>query len=359
MASYGSYFNDVKRSLAPAQAATIPNSYYNEVSSAASAGGTSDSGSMGSYGYRPTVEQQVMEQVANNPHQLHHDGITQIGTTNTAAPKGNSYTDQVNAIYDAALAQQKAQIEADAAGLDRYYQLARQRVDQDYQNNLNRTAVEADKANLNWNEVKNALGLSSGTMGQAWLARQNSTQDSMSDLRAAQQKAQADLEMEYLKRKDQYAAALREAIAQNDYERAKKLYELAVNGLTGTGANDSGSGSSSGRARVYARVGPQPAEAGVGGSSGSSGGRSKSGGKSSSDTEPDDDTLSDYEKYLARMAGNQTQNEAAYQTLADQMAGGDQTQDTYLAQIQKLYEAGRLSDARYNELIKQAMQSGR
>lgn len=358
MATYDDYLHEVNHG----GSTSLPNSFYRGDKLAGMGVGTQytanvgpqDSGSMGSMtGYSASAPAGASAYGAA-AYQGGSAGASgaQGGTTNTAAgAKPNSLQNQINNIYNAALEQEKARIDAAYAGLTPDYDLARDRLHQQYLDDLNRTDVEAQKAQLNWNEAKTALGLSSGTMGQALLARQNQTQDAMSDLRAAELAAQAKLQADYEKQKQQYAAELREAIAKNDYEKAKALYDLALNGKLGSGSGSSGGSGSNGR--VYGRVGPQPAEAGVGGgSSGSSGSRGRSSGGSSKggdndngNTETTDPTA--YYQGLLKTA------EQVAQTQGDKMAGGNATYDDYAANIQEMYKSGRLTETQYNQLLKE------
>lgn len=92
---------------------------------------------------------------------------------------------------------------------------------------LNRTAVEAQKANMNYNEVQNAYGLSSGAMAQARLARDNTTAQNMTLLRRQQQENDAELERQRVLLGKQYQGAIAKAQADNDFARAQALYQQA------------------------------------------------------------------------------------------------------------------------------------
>lgn len=134
----------------------------------------------------------------------------------------------LNEMYDANEAAQRAQIDQQYAGLQSALDAEKEALAQSYRNQQIQTDVAAKKNQMAFNEVQNALGLSSGAMGQAALARNNQLQSDLTTLRAAKQTAEAEIERQRTTYKEQYTAALQEAVAQNDYERAVALYEEAV-----------------------------------------------------------------------------------------------------------------------------------
>ena len=135
--------------------------------------------------------------------------------------------DYINQMYDATLEKEKAGIQSahDQANaqLDQRKEQAQQQTDA----NLTRTYVEAEKARKNYDEVQNAYGLTSGAMAQARLAQDNQLQSDMTTLRAAQQNIDAGIERERSTLAQQYAAAIQQAQASNDLQRAQALYEQA------------------------------------------------------------------------------------------------------------------------------------
>ena len=135
--------------------------------------------------------------------------------------------DYINKMYDSALENQKAQLETDhqqaVSDLDAQKQQAQKQTDA----NLTRTYVEAAKAQKNYNEVQNAYGLSSGAMAQARLAQDNQLQADLTALRAQQQSVDAEAERQRMLLSQQYAAAIRQAQAENDMKRAEALYAEA------------------------------------------------------------------------------------------------------------------------------------
>ena len=135
--------------------------------------------------------------------------------------------DMINQMYDASLTGQKTQLEQNynqgLADLEHEQQKLREQTDA----NLNRTYVEAAKAQKNWNEVQNAYGLSSGAMGQARLAQDNQLQADLTALRGAQAQIDSNIERERTMLSQEYMAAIAQAQADNDLQRAQALYDQA------------------------------------------------------------------------------------------------------------------------------------
>jgi hypothetical protein len=135
--------------------------------------------------------------------------------------------DYINKMYDASL-------ESEKAGLQQGYDQAQDQLDQQQKKaqqqtdaNLNRTYVEAAKAQKNYGELQNAYGLSSGAMAQARLAQDNQLRGDMTALRAQQQDVDASIERERGLLAKEYASAIQQAQANNDMRRAEALYEAA------------------------------------------------------------------------------------------------------------------------------------
>jgi hypothetical protein len=135
--------------------------------------------------------------------------------------------DYINKMYDASLESQKAGLQEDyeqvGAQLDEQQRNTRQQTDAD----LTRTYVEAEKSRKNYAEVQNAYGLSSGAMAQARLVQDNQRAADMTALRVQQQEADASIERERGLLAKEYAAAIRQAQANNDIARAEALYKAA------------------------------------------------------------------------------------------------------------------------------------
>lgn len=134
----------------------------------------------------------------------------------------------INSLYDASLEAGKAAVEQQYAGMDAQLELQKQQAEQAARANATEAAVRAQQAQKAWNEAQTAYGLSSGAQGQAALARSNQLQGDITAIRTAQQAAEAEIEAQRTTYKQQYEAAMREAAANNDLQRAQALYEEAV-----------------------------------------------------------------------------------------------------------------------------------
>lgn len=145
----------------------------------------------------------------------------------TTVTKKPTNEELINQMYDASLAGQKTQLEQTRdqglAELEQQQQKLQQQTDA----NLNRTYVEAAKDQRNYAEIQNAYGLSSGAMAQARLAQDNQLEADLTALRGAQAQVDANIERERTMLSQQYMAAIAQAQAENDLQRAQALYEQA------------------------------------------------------------------------------------------------------------------------------------
>lgn len=147
-------------------------------------------------------------------------------TTTTTTPKPTN-EELITQMYDAALASQTSQLEqARDQGLADL-QAEQERLQQQTDANLNRTYVEAARDQRNYAEVQNAYGLSSGAMAQARLAQDNQLEADLTALRNAQTTIDANIERERTTLSQQYAAAIAQAQAENDLQKAQALYQEA------------------------------------------------------------------------------------------------------------------------------------
>ena len=96
------------------------------------------------------------------------------------------------------------------------------RVQQQTNENLNRTNVEAAKMQTAYKP-----NVSAGASSQAALTRGNAVQGNATTLRQAQSDADAEIERQRQLLASQYSKAIKQAQANNDMERAQQLYEAA------------------------------------------------------------------------------------------------------------------------------------
>lgn len=160
----------------------------------------------------------------NDPNSIYHAYEQLI------AQPGNvtDLTEYLNALYDANLKRQQSELMGEYAGYNEALDAQAKKAEEAAQQNMTRAAVESQQAQKAWAEAQNAYGLSSGAQGQAALARSNQLQSDVTAIRTAQQAALAGIEQQRTTYKQQYEAALREAAASNDYQRAQALYQEAV-----------------------------------------------------------------------------------------------------------------------------------
>lgn len=130
-------------------------------------------------------------------------------------------------MYDSNLASQKAALQSDydAAVADLNAQKAANQ--QQTQNNIRLAKTEADRSAVNTAEYYEAAGLSSGAKAQARVAQDNQLLADLTAIRAAQQQGDINIERQRGLLGQQFAAAIREAQANNDMARAQALYEQA------------------------------------------------------------------------------------------------------------------------------------
>ena len=183
--------------------------------------------------YLPGGTNYVQGQIANfqnNNEEMTTEELLQLYLDIAANGGGtaSSQADYINQIYDMAAQQIQAQLEQDyaeqVAGFDR----AEQENNRNYQSNVNQALANAAKDRISFAETANAYGLTSGSAAQAALSMQNQTSQNINQLRVAQQTAQQEITLQRETAKTQYEAAIREAIANNDYQRAQALYNEAI-----------------------------------------------------------------------------------------------------------------------------------
>lgn len=130
-------------------------------------------------------------------------------------------------MYDANLASQKAALQSDydaaLADLDAQKAAAQKQTE----HNVRLTKTEADRSAVNAAEYYEAAGLSSGARAQAKVAQDNQLLADLTAIRAAQQQGDINIERQRGLLGQQFAAAIRQAQAENDMAKAQALYEQA------------------------------------------------------------------------------------------------------------------------------------
>jgi len=129
----------------------------------------------------------------------------------------------INELYDANLGNQNKVLEegyGNSQGiLDQEQQGLQQRTD----TYVDRTQVEADRAKNLYGDG----GLSAGAQAQAELSQENAQRRNVQQLREAQNDADAEFARQRQLLAGQYEAAIKQAQADNDMERAQALYDAA------------------------------------------------------------------------------------------------------------------------------------
>lgn len=134
----------------------------------------------------------------------------------------------INDLYDAAAEQAEAALKGayDEAVLG--FDAAEEQIPIQYRAARNQTSADAAVQRANLNEQLNASGLNTGASGQARLAMGVAEQNAMAALNRQQQAAIDEITLQRNQARVQYETAVAQAIADNDIERARALYEEAV-----------------------------------------------------------------------------------------------------------------------------------
>lgn len=138
-----------------------------------------------------------------------------------------TYEEKINQMYDSQLNSQKEQLTQDYTKADSDLTAQKDKLQKQTDAQLRRTAVDAQKAKINTAEYHAANGLSTGARAQARLALENQLQADLAALRTAQQEADAETERQRGLLSQEYAALIRKAQADNDFQRAQALYQEA------------------------------------------------------------------------------------------------------------------------------------
>ncbi len=141
----------------------------------------------------------------------------------TSALKALNEQDYVNKLYDSNNDTTKQLLQQNYTDNTGYLNNEQNRVQQQTQENVNRTQVEAKAAQNQYNGSK----LSAGASQQEALSRGNAQQTNTTDLQ--QKQSQADMEIERQRQllASQYSAAIKQAQADNNMQKAQMLYNAA------------------------------------------------------------------------------------------------------------------------------------
>lgn len=141
----------------------------------------------------------------------------------TSALNALNEKDYINKLYDTNTDSQKKLLDQNYKDNTGLLDTEQKRVQQQTQENVNRTQVEAASGQNTYNGSR----VSAGGNTQAALARDNALQENVTDLNKQQQSADAEINRQRQLLASQYEAAIRQAQADNDMERAQALYTAA------------------------------------------------------------------------------------------------------------------------------------
>ena len=132
-------------------------------------------------------------------------------------------TNAINDMYDAQKQNQLAQLEDAYKQNVQSQEQAISKIDPAYQQKANDLAAQYERNRRNFNQQAAGNGLNTGTASQAALAQNSAYQRDMGNLRTAQADAMNEAQQRLASLEQQYKSSVAQAIASNDYDRAKAL----------------------------------------------------------------------------------------------------------------------------------------
>lgn len=160
---------------------------------------------------------------------------TQTKTEQAVAPavtiptrQVNSYEQYVNDMYEAERQAALSALEAEYAAAIGELERQKAAISPMYQNARNQTAGVNARETQAMNEMLAAAGLSSGGRAQGAIAQSNVLQSELGALQQAEAQALAEIESQRTQVSAQYQARVREAIMNNEMQKAAALYEEAI-----------------------------------------------------------------------------------------------------------------------------------
>ena len=141
----------------------------------------------------------------------------------TSALKALNEQNYINKLYDSNNDTTKQLLEQNYTDNTGILNQEQNRVQQQTQENVNRTQVEAQSAQDHYTGPK----LSLGAQQQEALARGNATKSNVTSLQQQQSDVDAEIERQRQLLKSQYEAAIKQAQADNDMQKAQMLYDAA------------------------------------------------------------------------------------------------------------------------------------
>jgi len=157
------------------------------------------------------------------------DGSGYIATgVNTVIRQPTDQSGKLNEVYDANLAARQKALETAWNQKNMDFDHAEQKIAPTYDAQRNDLSTQFEIARHNMGERAAANGINSGTGTQIALSQQNEYLKDYGALNKQEAVARSDLEFERAKASAAYRDAVAQALADNDVERAKALYDEAV-----------------------------------------------------------------------------------------------------------------------------------
>lgn len=155
-------------------------------------------------------------------------GMTTTTTTTTQAVpayQDPQRVDAINRMYDANMNAQRSALEERGAQAVSEAQANRDLIEQNYQNQRNIAAVDWERQRRNFLEGANMNGINTGAGSQAQLAMMGQQQRTQNALGMAQAQAETDADRNIADIRRSTQAAINDAVAKNDYQRAAALLD--------------------------------------------------------------------------------------------------------------------------------------
>ena len=153
-----------------------------------------------------------------------YDQMKTVNTSLESALNTLNEKDYINKLYGENSEADKKLIQENYTDNTGILNTEQNRVQQQTQDNVNRTQVEA---NSNPQNVYNGPKLSYGANQQASLTQENALRGNTNQLNQGLQLAQQEIERQRQILKSQYETAIKQAQAENDMQKAQALYEAA------------------------------------------------------------------------------------------------------------------------------------
>ena len=144
----------------------------------------------------------------------------------TAALSSLNEQEYLNKLYDNKGNTQNQTLQSNDIANTGVLNAEKQTIQQQTAENLNRTEVEAQKAQQMYQQEQ-IPKVSAGASAQAALMQSNQRKKNVNELQEKEAQADAEIERQRQIQGQQYAAAIKQAQAENDMQRAQALYEAA------------------------------------------------------------------------------------------------------------------------------------